>query len=236
VKAIVLAAGTGTRIATLSGGRPKCLLPLHGRTILEWQLAALAACGVDDVTIVVGHQADAIRAVAGTRARYELYPHYARTNNLHTLQHCGASLCADVVVLFADVLIERAALACCVDSADDFALLVDPAQRLIDTMRVQLRDGGVADIGSHIPVEEADGNFVGIAKFSARAAGLLRTELDDMVRENGWERAYYTAALPRLAARGTSIGAVSVGAARWREIDNEGDYARARDERFYVMR
>jgi choline kinase len=235
VKAIILAAGTGSRISALTGGRPKCLLSLHGRTILEWQLAALAACGIRDVTILVGHQADAIRAVAGTGVRYELYPHYARTNNLHTLQHCGHALTGDdVVVLFADVLIEQAALAGCVESAEDFALLVDPTQRLSDTMRVRLHDGVVADIGAHIPVDEADGNFVGIARFSEMAARLVRAELDGMVLDGGWERAYYTAALPRLAAKGESIRIVAVGPGRWREIDNDVDYGRAREERFYV--
>ena len=92
MNAIILAAGLGSRLASLTGDRPKCLLTLHGRTILEWQFTLLEGCGVEDITVVVGYRAESIRAVAGTRVRYAFYPDFARTNNLHTLQHCGEAL------------------------------------------------------------------------------------------------------------------------------------------------
>jgi choline kinase len=234
VNAIILAAGLGSRLGPLTGDRPKCLLTLHGRTILEWQLSLLEACGVEDITVVVGYRAESIRAVAGSRVRYVFYANFATTNNLHTLQRCGQALAGDVVILFADVLVERGALARCLAGAVDAALLVDTAQRRPDTMRVRLADGCVADIGAHVTVQEADGNFVGIAKYSARGADRLRGELDRMIGEGGFENAYYTEALPRLAAQGESIGIVTMDGERWREIDNEADYRLACAERFYV--
>lgn len=232
--AIILAAGLGSRLAPSTDGRPKCLLPLHGRSILEWQLVLLEGCGIENITIIVGYRAESIRAVAGTRAAYATYPLFAHTNNLHTLQACGHTLAGDVVILFADVLIERAALERCLASPGDFVLLVDTARRLPDTMRVRLVDGLVKDIGAHVSVEEGQGNFVGIAKFSARGAARLRGELDRMVREGGFEAAYYTEALPRLAAQGERISIREIGAERWREIDHEADYRLALAERFYV--
>jgi choline kinase len=236
VNAIILAAGLGSRIASLTGGRPKCLLPLHGRTILEWQLALLERSGIDRVTVVVGHDEAAIRAVALDRVSYATYPHYARTNNLYTLQFCGHLLEGPVVVLFADVLVAADAFARCATGAADAALLVDTGQRRADTMRVRLANGRVEDIGAHVPVSAADGNFIGVAKFSARGSGCLRAELNRMVAESGFDHAYYTQALPRLAAAGQAIEIVPVAAAGWCEIDTEDDYRRARDGSFYVIR
>ena len=235
MKAIILAAGQGTRIAPLSGGGPKCLLPLHGRSILEWQLDVLAACGVADVTIALGHRADAVRAAAGPRAQYITYPGYARTNNLHTLQHCRRALHGEIAILFADVLVERTALARCLASAADFTLLVDTEQRLPGTMRIRLAGEVVVDIGAHVTPEDASGNFVGIAAFSRRGTRLLRGEIDAMVGEGGYERSYYTEALARLAARGERVGTVRVEGARWREVDTEEDYRLASGESFYVV-
>jgi choline kinase len=234
LNAIILAAGLGTRLAAHSRGRPKCLLPLHGRTILDWQLALLDQCGVERVTVVVGHQAAEIERAAGQRANYAVYPHYARTNNLHTLQHCGHLLDDEVTILFADVLVSAGAFARCARADADCALLVDTAQRRPDTMRVRLAEGRLADIGAHVSVDDADGNFIGIAKFSARGAGALRRELDRMVEAGRFEQAYYTAALPRLAAAGVSISVIATGEDPWCEIDSPDDYQRALNASFYV--
>jgi choline kinase len=236
VNAIILAAGLGSRLAPLTDGRPKCLLPLHDRTILEWQLALVASCGLERVTIAVGYREAAIRAVAGARVEYATCPRYAETNNLHTLQHCGHLLDADLMILFADVLVTRDSFARCAASASDCALLVDTAQRRPDTMRVRLVNGAVEDIGAHVTVAEADGNFVGIAKFSTRGATRLRRELDRLVLEGGFEGAYYTHALPRLAASGITIDVVPTGDDAWCEIDDQDDYRRAAAESFYIMR
>ena len=85
-----------------------------------------------------------------------------------------------------------------------------------------------------VSVEEAEGNFVGIAKVSARGADRLRRELDWMVRAGGFEQAYYTAAFPRLAAAGLAIAVVETGEDAWCEIDSYDDYRRALGESFYV--
>jgi choline kinase len=234
LNAIILAAGLGTRLAAHTRGRPKCLLPLHGRTILDWQLALLDRCGIERVTVVVGHQASEIERAAGGRASCAFYPHYARTNNLHTLQSCGHLLDGEVTILFADVLVAAGAFARCAAADADCALLVDLAQRRPDTMRVRLAEGRLSDIGAHVSVDDADGNFIGVAKFTARGAGALRGELDRMVEAGGFEQAYYTAALPRLAAAGVGIAAVATGEDPWCEIDSYDDYQRALEASFYV--
>ena len=60
MKAIILSAGQGSRLLPLTQNQPKCLLPINGRSILEWQLNALAANDVNDVTVVTGFHAEEV--------------------------------------------------------------------------------------------------------------------------------------------------------------------------------
>ena len=62
MRAVILGAGEGTRLRPYTDDRPKCLVELAGRTLLAWQLDALAAAGVSDTTIVTGYRADQILA------------------------------------------------------------------------------------------------------------------------------------------------------------------------------
>ena len=60
LKAIILCAGQGRRLLPLTERVPKCLLPVAGRSILEWQLPGLAAAGIKDITLVTGFEAEAV--------------------------------------------------------------------------------------------------------------------------------------------------------------------------------
>lgn len=234
MKAIILAAGLGSRLSSLSAGRPKCLLELHGKTVLRHQLDLLASCGVRDVTVVTGFEAGQIQTEVEGKADSVYYPDFASTNNLLTLHHCRRLLAGDVVLLFSDVLLSRRSLRECVENPADFALLVDTSRCLAGTMRVRVEGGAVTDIGPHIPPAGAGGNFIGIAKYSARGSELLAGELAAMASEGGFTDAYYTAALPRLAARGNRLEGVDVAGSEWIEIDTAEDYRAALGSSFYL--
>lgn len=81
MKAIILAAGVGKRLAHAADARPKCLLRVGGQSLLDRMLAALDAAGVQEAVIVVGYRAERIRAEIGTRCasvevRYVHNPRY----------------------------------------------------------------------------------------------------------------------------------------------------------------
>jgi choline kinase len=233
MKAIILAAGLGSRLGAHTERTPKCLLPLRGAPLAEHQLARLADCGVSDVTVVTGFQAVALREALGSQVRYQHYPGFAETNNLHTLHECRELLDAECLILFSDVLLGSDPLHRLVGAEGDVALLVDTSRVLEGTMRIRLRSEGVVDLGGHIPVSEGDGNFVGIAKLSAAGATVLSEELGRMVREGGHEQAYWVRALPRLRARGVGLRPVEIDAP-WLEIDTPEEYRAAASENFYL--
>ncbi len=82
MKAMILAAGKGTRLAPLTDKTPKPLLPVAGRPLLDWQLTALAAAGVSDVVINLYHLGEQIAAYAGDGAAWNLRIHYSRETQL----------------------------------------------------------------------------------------------------------------------------------------------------------
>ena len=66
-KAVILSAGKGSRLLPLTAERPKCLIELNGRSLLEWQLDALREAGVAEVVVVTGFRDDLVDAVAARR-------------------------------------------------------------------------------------------------------------------------------------------------------------------------
>ena len=80
------------------------------------------------------------------------------------LNHIKKELNDDLLILFSDVIIEKKLLKNCIDSPDDFNLIIDTNNVFEHTMRVKVLGNSIIDIGSHIDPQEGDGNFIGIAK------------------------------------------------------------------------
>lgn len=234
MKAIILAAGLGSRLSTTNSRLPKCLLELHGKSILSHQFDLLAECGVNEVTIVTGFGAEHIKAAIGERATCVYYPHFASTNNLLTLHHHRQLLNGEALLLFSDVLVSVDALEDCIAAKGDFALLVDTSRCVEGTMRVRVHSELVTDIGPHIATEKGDGNFIGIARFSPRGAEVLAAALSDIAATTDCANAYYTDALARLASNGIELEAVNLNGRPWLEIDTVSDYLNAQNKNFYA--
>jgi choline kinase len=226
MKAIILAAGVSSRLYPLTLDKPKCLLEIGGKKIIDRQIEAIRSTGIADILVVVGYQKEALIAEIGNKVRYREYQDYATTNNLHTLWSVRDELDDDFMCFFSDVLFTSDVIAEVVECAEDFCLIIDTSRILKGTMRVRLENGRLIGIGNQISVEAASGNFIGIAGFSRKGAGQLLTQMERMLV--GHENDYYTIAINELAMRGVNIGYVEVGYRKWTEIDNEADLDDAR--------
>lgn len=227
---VILAAGGGTRLRPLTDERPKCLLEIGGRPLLDYQLQALAAQGIEDVLVVTGHFAEQVTARCAGRARTLYNPDYAATNNLHSLWVARQQIAGrDFLCLHADVLFHPGILRPCLESTAPVCVILDRAW-VEETMKARVEDNRVVEISKAIPPESAFGTFLGIAHFSASAASALADVLDSLVREKRNRQKYFTACLPALATRGFLTGYVLTGGKPWIEIDFEADLRRAASE------
>ncbi len=110
VQALILAAGVGRRLGELTRDRTKCMVEVHGRTLLERSLDALVDHGVDRIAIVVGYQAQGVRDVLGHEHRgvpvtYVENVDYATTNNIYSLYLASEELAKDDTILLESDLI-----------------------------------------------------------------------------------------------------------------------------------
>ena len=104
MQAVILAAGSGSRLQRVSNGLPKCLLPIGGRPLIEHQLEALSDAGVGNVLVVVGHQADEVRKTLGNRVEYVENTRYDATNSLYSLWLAREWVKGPFVLLNCDLL------------------------------------------------------------------------------------------------------------------------------------
>jgi phosphoenolpyruvate phosphomutase len=234
----------------LVADRPKCMLDLKGRTILERQLDVLRACGVHRVSIVRGYRKETIQ-VADVRAFDN--DAYATTGEAVSLLAASAALEGRTLVLYGDVIFEReilekllrsdAGVSVVVDrsfaasreggtSRPDLVLLDDPARELSSRMTL---DGHsrVLRIGREIAAEDAHGEFVGLALFDADATAELRSILAEIEaapeapfgEAPEARRAALTDLVQRLIDRGRAVASVDVRGG-WLDVDSFEDYRR----------
>jgi len=231
MKAIILAAGKGTRL----NGRdlkPKCLFEVGGRTLLDRQVSALTEARINDVVLVLGFEAERIRRLCGPTTSFVINSRFEETSSLYSLWLAREHLLDGFVVLNCDVLFHPELLTKLVSSPFGDALLVDLANRQLgeEEMKVKISDGLVVDIRKDMDPAEADGENVGIVKFSPEGAKRLVDEMDSLI-SRGHERDWAPRAFREFATR-FPLHAISTDNYPWIEIDFPEDYRKAQEEVF----
>lgn len=234
MKAIILAAGKGTR---LNGHdlKPKCLFEVGGQTLLARQVEALREAGINEIVIVVGFEAERIRRLYKHTASFVINSRFEETSSLYSLWLAREHLLDGFVVLNCDVLFHPQLLARLLSSPFDDALLIDLVDKNDnhlgdEEMKIKLRDGLVVDISKDMDPAEADGENVGIVKFSADGARRLVEEMDVLIA-SGRLREWAPRAFLSFAQR-FPLHAISTADCPWIEIDFPEDYRRATEEVF----
>jgi L-glutamine-phosphate cytidylyltransferase len=230
-----LAAGAGTRLNGSDVARPKCLAPFGGVPLLELQLRALRSCGIGEIAVVVGYEAERVRRACWPGIRFVENRRFAETNSLFSLWLARSFLMDGFVVLNCDVLFHPAMLGDLLTARHDNALLVsyqqpgDPALG-DEEMKVCVRRGRVVDIRKDLPAHRTDGENVGIVRFSAAGAARLVRVMDRIVG-SGSLRDWAPRAFGEFA-REEALYAIGTRGLPWTEIDTPADYQHASREVF----
>ena len=232
MKAIILAAGKGTRLDG-AAVKPKCLVDVGGLTLLHRQIETLRSLNVKDIVVVVGFGADSIRDECDDEIDFVENASFAETSSLYSLWLAREHLTG---------WIRRAEFRRAFSSADarrfariyhaDALLISDTDTNPLgdEEMKVKVRDQLVVDISKEIDPLEADGENVGIVKFSAAGAKVLVQYMDELIA-NGAKKDWAPRAFLEYA-RHHPLHALSTGGLPWIEIDFPQDYQRAVTEIF----
>lgn len=230
--AVILAAGRGQRLSSITGDAPKCLAEVGGQTLLARQIAQLRDVGLTRIVVVVGHEAAAVGRKAGKAITLVHNSRHAATNSLYSLWLARHLLHDGFVVLNCDVLCHQQMLIDLATSRHEDALLYAPhlPEQLYtdEEMKLIVRKGRVVTLSKSLAPDVADGENVGIARFGRDGAHVLIEELNRLVAA-GEERAWLPAAFSAFAAR-RPLFALPTRGFPWIEIDSPDDYWRACDE------
>jgi L-glutamine-phosphate cytidylyltransferase len=236
MRAIILAAGQGTRIRPVHGECPKCLIRLDstGWTILDQQIDGLVSAGAGDIGIVVGYEKDQIirhvtrnYPVSSCRFRFIENPAFADTNNIYSLWMARAWLKGhSFVVLNADVVFDGRILPPALSSEAPITMIVDPAWR-DETMKVIIAGDRIVRMSKHISHHDFSATYIGITVVDAAVQGRLFGRIEDLIR-HGDKQVFFNAAVQRLADEGLHVAYTQTEGLPWAEIDDSSDLAFAK--------
>jgi len=229
MKAIILAAGKGTRLDG-AAVKPKCLVEIGGSTLLERQIETLRDANIRQIVVVVGFGAESIRAACDSEISFVENTRFATTSSMYSLWLAREHLLDGFVVLNSDVLFHPELLGDLLDSSYPDALLLskteDQSGPLGDEeMKVKLQGDLVVDISKQMDPFTADGENVGIVMFSATGAKEIVGYMDELIAAGAVKDWAPRAFLE--FARHQPLHALSTRGLPWIEIDFPEDYQRA---------
>jgi len=231
MRAVILAAGRGSRMSALTEDRPKCLVELAQKPLIRRQIAALGGGGVSSIGIVRGYLANKINIEDVT---YFENPRWAETNMVMSLVAAAAWMRSDsVVISYADIFYGRDVVRSLAAAPGDLVVTYDRNCRSLWTRRFAdpLSDaetfrtdagGNLIEIGRRATrIEEVEGQYMGLLKFTPeawRAVEAVLAAMDAKARD----AMDMTTLLRALLESGFPIKTVGI-TGQWGEIDNSSD-------------
>ena len=241
--AVVLAASRGRQLEDLTEDRPKCMVDVRGKPLLHRLVGSFNDAGVRELTVVTGYKSDTvefpgIKTVENTE--------YETSGEVASLACASDALNGECLVSYGDIMFRSHVLNLLLDCDADIAVVVDSnwqEERSVTTKRtvdlVQCShpysadyfDEAVAEltrIDSSLPESKANGEWIGLAKFSEKGSALLQAQINQMREDGSLDKASMTDLFNRLIDDGAKPQVVYI-TGHWLDVNDAFDLARARN-------
>jgi choline kinase len=230
MKAIILAAGQGSRLLPLTQDTPKCLLDVGGTTILEYQLVTLASCNIKEVVIIGGFRVEKLREQAeryvvlhglDLRLRVINNREYDVTNNLYSLWLARSEMNSDFLVINGDNVFDRQALMKVLRRTDQTVSIAIHRNPSYDNEDMKVRMAGelVVTISKKIDNLEAHGESIGLRAFRGAGVHSFKYALDMAMVEDIKRNAFLVKAIQHMIDAGHPVGYADVTEFKYGELD-----------------
>lgn len=229
MRAIILAAGRGSRMGALTDALPKCRTVLHGKELIEWQLDSLRDAGIEDIAIVRGYLAETFTF----DLPYFENTRWAETNMVMSLLAADNWLSADTcIAAYSDIVYSQDAVSRLLGAAGDITVTYDPnwltlwsarfEDPLSDAETFKLRGDQVIEIGNRAEsIEEIDGQYMGLVKYTPTGWRQIRDYLEGLSAPKR-DKLDMTALLQGLIEADVPVHGTPI-ADRWYEVDSMQD-------------
>lgn len=245
MKAVILAAGQGTRLKKYTENLPKGMLTFMGKTIISRQIEMYRKCGIEDIIVVRGFAAEKISYEG---VRYYTNEDYANTNMVESLMTAKTEFDEDMLVSYSDILFEEEMLRTMMKASADYVVAVDDNWKEYwkkrygridyDTESLSIAENNhIVELGLENPkVQDIDARYVGLLKFSKEGLKSIEALMENAYRkyeDEPWQqsgkpvrKAYMTDLLNALIESGKKVEAKRF-CNGWIEFDTNEDYEKA---------
>ncbi|MDE7264534.1 MAG: phosphocholine cytidylyltransferase family protein [Anaeroplasmataceae bacterium] len=229
MKALILAAGLGSRLAPITDHCPKSMVPVNGKPILFKQIENLHENGITDITIISGYKAEVLEEAVSSNfsgIQFIRSVDYANTNNMYSAYLAKDILKGEAFLMmnadvFYDASVIQELLACPYENA----IVVEIGKYIEESMKVTESNGVLSHISKQISPEEALGVSIDVYKFSPSAGEVFFKKCREYIEDKTELKLWSEVALHDV------LGEVNFKACplkgRWLEIDNHDDLAAA---------
>lgn len=225
MKALILAAGLGTRLAPITDTCPKCMVPVNGKPIIQKQIENLLENNISDITVVGGYLYNVLEKFI-----HELYPNikiinsidYENTNNMYSAflgkEYVGND---DFLMMNADVYYDSSVIKTLLDFNKPNAIVTDIGNYLEESMKVIEKDGRLVEIAKTITKEDALGVSIDVYRFSKEGGNAFFEKCRQYIEDKKEKKKWSEVALNDILDEVEFYACPLVG--RWCEIDNHED-------------
>ena len=237
---VILAAGMAKRLRPLTDTKPKCLLEVGGRTLLERTVRAMQQAGISEFVVVTGYRADQIKTfleqlesldnLENPTFHFLHNADYEHNNNIYSLWMAGEYVRGkEFLLMDSDILCDPAAVARIAHEPES-ALALNRHECGEEEIKVIVdADGHITEISKVCSIQDAIGESVGIEKMTADYSEALYKELDQMIVKEGLIDVFYERCFERLIPQGHTFKVVDTTDYFSYELDTPEDFQRAQE-------
>ena len=235
---VILAAGMAKRLRPLTDTKPKCLLKVGERTLLERTVRAMQQAGITEFVVVTGYRAEQIVDFLETlnaklptpNFHYLHNADYEHNNNIYSLWMAGEYVRGkEFLLMDSDILCDPAAVVRIAQEPES-ALALNRHECGEEEIKVIVdANGHITEISKVCSIKDAIGESVGIEKMTADYSEALYKELDQMILKEGLIDVFYERCFERLIPQGHTFKVVDTTSYFSYELDTPEDFERAKE-------
>ena len=243
-KALIIAAGLGSRLKKHTENLPKCMLDFGGKTLLQRQLDSYKKCGIKDISLIRGYKKEKINYKG---IKYFENTDYKNNNILNSIFYAEKVINGNIIISYSDILFDSSVVERTLDTDHDISVVVDidwrgyyvgrkdhpisEAENVIFNSNNEVEKIGKINTGN----EEVHGEFIGMIKLSNRGTEIFKEHFHRLKkiywnkpfqRAKIFQKAYLTDFIQELVDIGIKVHCVIIESG-WKEIDTVEDYKKA---------
>ena len=243
-KALIIAAGLGSRLKNHTENLPKCMLDFSGKTLLQRQLASYKECGIKDISLIRGYKKEKINY---KEIKYFENTDYKNNNILNSIFYAEKVINGNIIISYSDILFDPSVVQRTLDSDHDISVVVDidwrgyyvgrkdhpisEAENVIFNSNNEVKKIGKINKDN----EDVHGEFIGMIKLSNRGTEIFKQHFNRLKkiywnkpfqRAKIFQKAYLTDFIQELVDIGIKVHCIIIESG-WKEIDTVEDYKKA---------